>query len=76
MVVQLGHILITAAVAQEAVTTFVEFEFLHQALHGCHQVDKEIGVGWFEAHHTADLTLWYNENVERVAGFGVVEGEQ
>ena len=73
---QLGDILVITAVGNEAVAGVIEVELLDEALHGCHQVYQEISIGGLEGHHAADLAFGDDENVERVAGLGVVEGEQ
>lgn len=63
MVVQLGNVLVIAAVGHEAVAAFVEVEFLHEALHGSVEIDEEIGVGWLEAHQAANLAFGHDEDV-------------
>ena len=73
---ELRHILIAAAVGDEAVAGVVEIEFLHETLHGCHEVYQEIGVAWFEGHHAADLALGYDEDVQGIARLGVSKSNQ
>ena len=68
--------MVVAAVAEETVAAFVEAEFLHEALHGCHEVYQEIGVAGLERHHAADLALGYDEDVQRIAGLGVIKRQQ
>ena len=73
---KLWHILVVAAVGDEAVASVVEVEFLHETLHGCHEVYQEIGVAWFEGHHAADLAFRHDEDVQRIAGLGVIKSDQ
>ena len=73
---KLWHILVVAAVGDETVAGVVEIEFLHETLHGCHEVYQEIGVTRFEGHHTADLAFWHDEDVQGIAGLGMIESNQ
>ena len=73
---ELRHILVVAAVGDEAVACVVKVEFLHEALHGCHEVYQEIGVARFEARHAADLAFRHDEDVQRIAGLGVIKSDQ
>ena len=73
---ELRHILVVAAVGDETVAGVVEIEFLHETLHGCHEVYQEIGVARFKAHHAADLAFRHDEDVQGVAGLGMIESDQ
>lgn len=73
---ELRHILVITAVGDETVACVVEVEFLHEALHSYHEVYQKIGVAWFEGHHAANLAFGYDEDVQWVAGLGVIEGQQ
>ncbi len=73
---QLWHILIVAAVGDEAVACIIEAEFLHKALHSRHEVYKEISIAGLQGHHAADLALWHDENVQGVAGFRMIKRQQ
>lgn len=73
---ELGHILVVAAIGDEAVARFVEIEFLHEALHGCHQVYQKISIAWFEGHQAADLAFRHEEDVQGIARLGVIESNQ
>lgn len=73
---QLGHVLVAATIADEAVAALPQVEFLHQALHGEAQIHQEIGVGRGESYQAGDLAFGHDKDMQGVGGFGVVKSQQ
>ena len=76
MKVQLRHILIRAAIDDEPVAGGTESEFGGEIVHGEENIGEERGV--FRGYTTwaGDGLLGHEQDVHRVAGLGMVKGDQ
>ncbi len=68
---QLRHVLILAAVDDEAVARWLQVEFGHQALGRLEEIGQESSVGFPQVGQTAKGFLGHDQDVDRITRLGM-----
>lgn len=75
MKVKLRHILIIAAIDDEAIAAALQVELLNQALSGLDDLRDQLGIGRGHFRETAQGFFRNEEDVNRAAGLGMMKGQ-
>lgn len=73
--VEVGNILVGAAVSDKAVAGCFQIEFGYQALYGLEKVCHKIGIGRGKIAQCVEIAPRDKQDVQRVAGAGMVKGQ-
>lgn len=76
MEVQVGNVLVGAAVGDKTVAARFQVKFGDQTLHRPEQIGQEVCVGRGQIGHAVQRPSGDKENVQRVRGARVVKGEE
>lgn len=73
---QVRHILVSAAVDNEAVAGRLQVKLGYQVLHGLEEVSEEVGIGRAQVHQGCQFPFGNQYNVDWVARPGMVKGDE